>query len=96
MRSVGSGFGEVGESCVCGAEIVGWGEDELDAAKPGGDADDVEEFDGLVGKGGKGLARSHDGDSAADVAGEGLDVFEGSEFGFFGSSSEGELFEVEL
>ncbi len=94
--SVGSGFGEVGEGGVGGAEIVGGGEDELEAALAGGDGDDVEEFDGLVGEGGEGLARAHDGDSAADVAGEGLDVFEGSEFGFFGSGGVGEFFQVEF
>ena len=47
-------------------------------------------------KAGKGLLRAHDGDAAADVAGEGLDVFEGGELGLFGSGGEGEFFEVEL
>ena len=56
----------------------------------------VEEFDGLVGEGREGLFRAHDGDSAADVAGEGLDLFEGGQFGFFGSGGVGEFFEVEF
>ena len=72
----GLGFGEVGEGGVGGAEVVGGGEEELQAALAGGDGDDVEELDGLVGVGGEGLACAHDGDSAADVAGEGLDFFE--------------------
>ena len=62
---------------VGGAEVVGGGEEELEAALAGGDGDDVEELDGLVGVGGKGLACAHDGDSAADVSSEGLDFFEG-------------------
>ena len=49
----------------------------------------VEEFDGLVGVGGEGFLCAHDGDSAADVAGEGFDFFEGGQFGFFGAGGVG-------
>ncbi len=51
-------IGEVGERGLGGAEVVGGREDELQAALPGGDADDVEELDGLVGEGREGLARA--------------------------------------
>ena len=54
------------------------------------------EFDGLIRIGGKGLARAHDGDSAADIAGEGLDFFEGGEFGLFCSGGVGQLLEIEF
>ena len=75
--SCGRAFGEVREGGVGGAKVVGGGEEELEAALAGGDGDEVEEFDGLVGVGGEGLLGGHDGDSAADVAGEGFDFFEG-------------------
>ncbi|WP_433983542.1 hypothetical protein [Tunturiibacter empetritectus] len=48
-------FGEVGEGCFGGAEVVGGSEEELEATLAGGDGDLVEEFDGLVGEGWEGL-----------------------------------------
>ena len=69
MLSGARGFGEVGKGGLGGAEVVGWGEDELEAAKACGDGDDVEKLDGFIGLGGEGLTCAHDGDSAADVSG---------------------------
>ncbi len=89
-------FGEVGEGGFGGAEVIGGREQELQAALAGGDGDDVEEFDGLVGEGGEGLLRAHDGDSAADVAGERLDVFEGGEFDLLCAGCVGQFFQVEF
>ena len=54
------------------------------------------ELDGLVGVGGEGRARGHDGDAAADVAGERLDIFERGEFDLFYRGGVGELLEVEF
>ena len=77
MLSGARGFGEISEGGLGGAEVVGGGEEELEAAEASGDGDDVEELNGLVGVGGEGLACAHNGDSAADVSGEGFDFFEG-------------------
>ena len=37
------------------------------------------ELDGFVGEGREGLAGGEDGDGAAEIAGEGLDLFQGGE-----------------
>jgi hypothetical protein len=54
----------------------------LGAAGSGGDADLVEEDYGFVDVDGVGLSCAEEGDAAADVAGERLDVFEWGHFGF--------------
>src|SRR6185312_5294221 len=89
-------FGEGRDGGVGGAEVVLWGEQELQAARAGGDGDDVEELDGFIDVGREGFARTEDGDSAANVAGEGFDFFERGQFGFAGSAGAGQLFEVEF
>jgi hypothetical protein len=90
------GFGEVGEGGVGGAEVIGWREEDLQAALAGGDADGVVEFDGFVGEGREGLARGEDGDAAANVAGEGFDLLQGGEVEFLVAGDGGEFFEVEF
>ena len=93
-------FGEVGgldglADCGGGAEIVIGSEDQLRAARAGGDADAIEEDGGFVDEDGVGLLCAEDGDAAADVAGERLHVFEGSHFCFAPTGEARQLFEVE-
>jgi len=89
-------FGERRDGGVGGAEVVLRGEQELQAAGAGGNGDDVEELDGFIHVGREGLASAEDGDSAANVASEGFDFFQGNHFGFASSAGAGQLFEVEF
>ena len=68
----------------------------MQAAHAGGDGDDVEELDGLVGEGAERLAGREHGDAAADVAGERFDFFQRGQLGFAGSGCGGEFFQIEL
>ena len=73
-------FGEVGGldfdvEGLGGAEVVVGAENELRAARSGGDADLVEEDGGFVDVDGIGPSCAEEGDAAADVAGERLHVF---------------------
>jgi hypothetical protein len=95
------GFGEVGGldfdlQGLRGAKVVGWAEDELDTAGAGGDADLIEEDDGLVDVDGIWLSCSEECYAAANIAGEGLYVFERGHLGFAQAGGAGEFLEIEL
>jgi hypothetical protein len=63
-----------------GAKVVGRREDELSSARAGGDADLVEKDDGFVDVNGIRLSHTEEGDAAANVPGEGLNVLERRHF----------------
>ena len=72
-----------------GAEVVGGAKEDLQAAPAGGDADAVVEFEALIDEGGEGPAGGEDGDTAADVAGEGLDLLKGGELAVLFAGGDG-------
>jgi hypothetical protein len=93
---LGFAVGDCGERCLCDPEIVCGGEEDWQAADSRGDRDRVETFDALVGVHRVGLLGGERGDSAADVAGELLQVFYGNELNFTITGSGGECLQVQL
>ncbi len=87
---------KVGDRGFGRAQIILRGEQDLRSALAGGDRDEVEELDGLVGKNREILLCAEDGDASADVAGERLHIFERDHLGFARSGGAGKLLEIQL
>src|ERR1700689_1132964 len=79
-----------------GAEVVVGRENQLGSAGAGGDADLVKEDGGLVDVDGVRLSCAEERNAAADVAGKGLNVFEGRHFGLAKACCARKFLEVEF